>query len=116
MCIQLWECSPWTQEFKGYKIQDDLSREAVENTPFTAPSQLLLPCQQAKPIFRDWRSTHSLLWNIWQFVQDIYVDQKGASLPSFQKYLHFFFSFFLNLTIEIVGIIWKFGHENIIQS
>lgn len=39
--IVMWpgECLPWTREFKWCKIQDDLSREAAENTPLTASAQ-----------------------------------------------------------------------------
>lgn len=46
---------------------------------------------------------------------DMLTRREQVSLP-FKNIYIFFFSFFLNLTIEIVGIIWKFGHENIIQS
>lgn len=46
---------------------------------------------------------------------DMLTRREQVSLP-FKNIYIFFSSFFLNLTIEIVGIIWKFGHENIIQS
>lgn len=67
----------------------------------------VLPCQQAKLLFRDWRrNTHSYPWNIRQFVQDRYVGKNGSTPPSpFKNMMSFtFFSSFLNLLLKFQGL------------